>query len=124
LGDLALSFGEAVHPVPALSVRVAAGRASLVYSGDTGPGGGLVDLADGVDVLLCEATKQGTRPPDSYPYHMYAGEAGAVAQRAGVSRLLVTHVTPNLDPAVSVQEAAAVFEGPVDWAAPGMEVEL
>jgi ribonuclease BN (tRNA processing enzyme) len=124
VGDLALSFGEAVHPVPALSVRVAAGRASLAYSGDTGPGGGLVDLANGVDVLLCEATKQGARPPDGYPYHMYAGEAGAVAQRAGVSRLLVTHVTPTLDPAVSVQEAAAVFEGPVDWAAPGMEVEL
>jgi len=123
-GGLHLSFGRAVHPVPAVAVRVDVGGASLAYSGDTGPGGDLVGLADGADILLCEATHQGARPSDGYPYHLYAGEAGEVARRAGVSRLLVTHVTPTLDPAVSVEEAAAVFEGPVDWAAPGMEVEL
>ncbi len=124
VGDVNLSFGAAVHLVPALVVRADAGGASLAYSGDTGPGGDLVDLAAGADVLLCEATHQGARPPDGYPYHMHAGEAGEVAHRAGVSRLLVTHVGPTLDPAVSVEEAAAAFEGPVGWAAPGMEVEL
>ena len=124
VGDVELSFGAAVHPVPALGVRADVGGASLVYSGDTGPGGDLLDLAAGADVLLCEATHQGPRPHDGYPYHLHAGEAGAVARDAGVYRLLVTHVIPTLDPAVSVEEAAAVFEGPVDWAAPGMEVEL
>jgi len=124
VGGMRLSFGGAAHPVPALAVRVDAGRSAIVYSGDTGPGGDLVDLAAGADVLLCEATHQGARPSDGYPYHLYAVEAGEIARRAGVSRLLVTHVAPTLDPAVSVDEAAAVFEGPVEWAAPGMEVQL
>jgi len=123
-GDCTVEFGAAVHPVPAVCIRVEAGGASLVYSGDTGPGGDLAELSSGGDLLLCEATHQGSPPPDRYPHHLYAIEAGEVAARAGVARLVVTHVAPTLDPAVSVAEAAAVFDGQVDHAAPGMEVEL
>lgn len=124
VGDLTLVFGDAVHPVPAVSIAVSDGSHRIVYSGDTGPGGGLVDLAGGAEVLLCEATFQGPVAADRYPYHLYATEAGAVAAAAGVGRLLVTHVAPTLDPAVSVVEAASEFDGPVDHAAPGMEVEV
>ena len=81
-------------------------------------------MAQDADLLLCEATKQGTRLEGDYPFHMYADEAGAVARDAGARRLLLTHVAPTLDVAESVAEAAAVFEGPVEWAAPGLEVEL
>ena len=124
LGDISLDFGAAVHPVPALSMRVGAAGATLVYSGDTGPGGDLIELSSGCDLLLCEATHQGPPPPDRYPYHLHAEEAGGIAAQAGVGALLVTHVGPTLDPAVSVAEAANVFEGRVDHAVPGMEVEL
>jgi len=124
VGDLRLSWGRAVHPVPAVATRFEADGASLAYSGDTGPGGDLVELASGVDLLLCEATSQGVRSGSDYPYHLFAGEAGAIARDAGVGRVLVTHVAPTLDVAVSVEEAGAVFDGPVEWAAPGLEVEL
>jgi len=124
VGDLILSFGAATHPVPALVVAVGDGTATLVYSGDTGPGGDLAALAVGCDLLLCEATLQGEPGPGRYPYHLAAVEAGRIARDAGARRLVVTHVAPNLDPQVSVAEATAVFEGPVDHAAPGMEVEL
>ena len=124
LGDLDFEFGEAVHPVPALCTKVTADGVSLVYSGDTGPGGDLVELAAGSDVLLCEATHQGPPPSDRFPYHLHAGEAGEIAVVTEVGRLIVTHVSPTLDPSVSVREAAAVFEGRVDHAAPGMEVEV
>jgi ribonuclease BN (tRNA processing enzyme) len=123
-GDLVLRFGAATHPVPALVVAVGDGSATLVYSGDTGPGGDLPALAAGCDLLLCEATLQGEPGPDRYPYHLAAVEAGRIARDAGAGRLVVTHVAPSLDPQVSVAEATAVFEGPVDHAAPGMEVEL
>lgn len=122
VGDVTLGFGAATHPVPALVVRVEAGGRSLVYSGDTGPGGDLEALAAGADVLLCEASLQGAPTEGRFPYHLYAAEAGAVAARAAVERLIVTHVPPTLDPAVSVAEAAAGFDGPVLHAVPGMEV--
>jgi hypothetical protein len=37
---------------------------------------------------------------------------------------VLTHVPPTLDPAVSVAEAAAEYDGPVDHAVPGMEVDV
>jgi len=119
-----LDFGAAVHPVPALCVRVATAGSALVYSGDTGPGGDLLDLATNADLLLCEATHQGTPPSDRYPYHLYAVEAGEIAASAGAAALFVTHVGPTLDPATSVAEAGAVFAGRVGHAAPGTEVRL
>lgn len=124
VGTLTLRFGEAVHPVPAVVVAVGDGSSTIVYSGDTGPGGDLAALSSGADLLVCEATHQGEVPADRYEYHLHAFEAGEVAARAGVGRLLVTHVAPTLDPAVSVAEAASVFDGPVEHAAPGLEVEV
>lgn len=124
VGELRLRFGAAVHPVPAVCTRVEGRGKAFVYSGDTGPGGDLLDLSTGADLLLCEATHQGTPPPDRYPYHLYAAEAGAVAHDAGVRILVVTHVSPALDPEVSVHEAAAHFTGPIRAAEPGLEVGL
>jgi ribonuclease BN (tRNA processing enzyme) len=124
VGVLRLRFGAAVHPVPAVVVSVNDGDTTLVYSGDTGPGGDLVAVAEHADLLLCEATHQGEVPGERYEYHLYACEAGEVAAEAGVGRLLVTHVAPTLDPAVSITEAASEFDGPVDHATPGMEVEV
>lgn len=123
VGDLRLRFGTAAHPVPSLVTRVE-GSSSLVYSGDTGPGGDLASMSGGASTLLCEATHQGDPPADRYPYHLHAVEAGAVATEAGVGRLLVTHVAPTLDPQVSVAEAARVFAGPVAHAHPSMEVDV
>ncbi|OFW65151.1 MAG: hypothetical protein A2135_03305 [Actinobacteria bacterium RBG_16_67_15] len=124
VGDLRLLFGAATHPVPALVVAVGDGERSLTYSGDTGPGGDLPELATGCDLLLCEATMQGSRVANRYPYHLTAAEAGGIAADAAAGRLLLTHLAPTLDPSVSVAEAAAVFNGSVDRAVPGMEVEV
>jgi ribonuclease BN (tRNA processing enzyme) len=124
VGDLEIAFGLADHQVPTLVVSVAADGRRLVYSADTGPGGDLPALAAGADLLLCEATFQGEQGATGWPYHLSAAGAGAVAQQAGVGRLLVTHLGPMLDPERSVAEAAAVFDGPVEWAAPGLEVKV
>ncbi len=118
-----LRFGTATHPVPAVITRVEHAGRSLTYSGDTGPGGDLEAIAASSDVLLCEATLQGAPDRDRFPHHLFASEAGTIARRAGVGRLVVTHVAPSLDPARSVAEAASEFGGPVELAEPGMEIE-
>lgn len=123
VGGLSLDFAATAHPVASLAVAVSGDR-RLVYSGDTGPGGDLGDLALGADALLCEATLQGEPPPDRYPFHLYAVEAGEIAAAAGVGRLILTHLAPTLDRAVSQAEAAQAYDGPIDLAEAGREYEL
>lgn len=119
VGDATFSFGRAVHPVPALVARIDTPDGSIVYSGDTGPGSDLVQLAAGADLLLCEATIAGVRDGHAYPYHLTAAEAGWTATEAGVSRLVITHLAHGIDPERAVGEAAAEFRGEVGLAVPG-----
>lgn len=121
LGPFALRFARVNHPVETHAVRVAAGGRSLVYSGDTGVSDALVDLAAGADVLLCEASFDAPGPPD---LHLTGREAGGHAARAGVGRLLVTHVPPWADRDRIGAEAAAAFGGPTETVDPGSAYAL
>ena len=109
--------------VPAAVIRVESEVGAIVYSGDTGPGGDLVALAAGADVLVCEATFQDDTH-DGYPYHLSASQAGAIATAAGVRRLVLTHLRSTLDPARSLAEASATFGGEVLVAEPGMTIDV
>lgn len=124
VGSIELEFGAAVHSVAGLVTAAVADKRRLVYSGDTGPGGDLESMATDCDLLLVEASLQGEPGAERYPYHLFASEAGDVAMRARARRLIVTHLAPTLDPKVSVREAAARYDGPVDHAVPGMEVSF
>jgi ribonuclease BN (tRNA processing enzyme) len=123
LGPFRLRTARMAHPVETYAVRLDAGDASLVYTGDTGPNDGLPALADGADLLLAEASfvDGEDNPPD---LHLTGREAGEAAARAGVGSLLVTHVPPWNEVAVAVGEAAPVFGGTVTGAAPGMVLDV
>ncbi len=92
------------HPVEAHALRLEAGGRSLVYSADSAVCDGLVELARGCDVFLCEASwlSEPTPPPD---IHLTGREAGEHATRAGVGRLLLTHLMPFTDAAAIEAEA-------------------
>ena len=94
------------HPVPTYAVRLTAGGSTLVYSADTGECDALVELARGADVLLCEASV-GPDEQQVPNLHLTGGQAGEHAKRAGVDRLIVTHVPPWGSRDVAVAEAAA-----------------
>ena len=123
VGGLGLSFAASSHSVPVACVRVSAGDSSLTYSGDTGPGGGFPDLAQGTGTLLCEATYQDDTKSD-YPFHLTARQSGVLAREAGAGRLIMTHLPPSLDPKVSIEEAAREFEGETLVATPGMVIQI
>jgi ribonuclease BN (tRNA processing enzyme) len=120
IGSVSIRFGRAVHPVPAVVTRFDTPSGSIVYSGDTGPGSDLMELAGDADVLLCEATIAGERSAQTYPYHLTAGEAGRVAAEAGVSQLIVTHLASGVDSDRALEEAAVEFRGKISLAAPGV----
>lgn len=112
LGPFAVSFAIVNHPVPTYAIRVEHEGRSLVYSGDTGESDALVELATGADVLLCEASFSSTDVfvPD---LHLTGTLAGEHAARAGVGRLVITHVQPWNSRSDAVSEAKAVFTGEV-----------
>jgi Zn-dependent protease len=124
IGAAHVTFGRAIHPVPALVSRFEVGDASFVYSGDTGPGGDLSTMANDASLLLTEATMQGVRGPKTFPHHLTAVDAGELAAWASVGHLVLTHIPARLDPAVSVDEAGGAYTGPVSYAAPGSTFEI
>jgi len=123
VGGISFDAVEMTHiGVHALGYRIEAGGHVLAYTGDTGPCDAVVDLARGADVLLAEATYQ--EDSEILPFHLSARQAATHAAAAGVGELLLTHLTPGLDPEVSRAEAAESFDGTVRVAYEGMKVQV
>ena len=120
------------HPpvVPAFAFRFDAVDRSIVISGDTAPSDNLIKLAQGADVLVHDALyvpgvdRLVARVPNAatlkqsiMSHHTTAEDAGRVAQAAGVKMLVLSHLVPPDDPAITDQmwiDAARVhFRGPV-----------
>ena len=123
LGPFEVSYAAMNHPVETRAIRLQAGGKSLVYSADTGESPELVRLATRADVLLCEAS---FGPDERYvpDLHLTGKQAGEHAARAGVDRLIVTHVPPWGQPQRQCDEAAAVFPGTVEAAGSGAVYEI
>ena len=95
--------------------RIEAGGKSYVYTGDTGMSDKLVELAHGADVLVSEVIDMagiaetlnvsGTVPPNVLPAllahmehdHLTPTQIGEIARRAGVKRVVLTHLVPGND---------------------------
>jgi ribonuclease Z len=97
----------------------------VVYSGDTRPTAGLVELARGADVLIHEATfAEELAERARLDGHSTASEAAAVARDAGARLLVLTHVSSRYPvPGALLAEAAKVF-GRVVVAEDLMEIEV
>lgn len=124
LGPIAVETRELPHFVPNAAVRLTAEGRSLTYTGDGGPSPALVELADGTDVLVAEATHIGSVPADVKGLLCDAGTAGRQAAAADVGGLLLTHLWPGDDPKEAVREAAEAYTGPIAVARPGVMIDL
>ena len=120
VGSLRVSFQRVPHFTEtfAISVEPAGGGAKAVFSADSGPADSLVELAGGADLLLVEATLP--RPEAQGPRgHLTPREAGEHAAAAGVKRVVLTHLSDEIDALWARGEAAAAFGGPVEIAREG-----
>lgn len=122
VGSIRLRFATTAHPVDTVAVRFQAGEAVLVYSSDTGLSDDVEELAKGADVFLVEATYQGRDKP--WEHHLTAYEAGEMGLRAGVGRLVLTHLWPTLDKGVSQDQASETFGRRVDVAVPNQIITI
>lgn len=124
VGEYAVYSAPAVHNTEAYLTRVEHEGRSLVYTGDTAWTDTLVDFARGADVMVAEATWGASSEGFPPGMHMSGAEAGIAAARAGVGRLILTHIPPWSDGNDALQAAREHFAGPVELAAAGMRIEI
>ncbi len=97
IGQLTVETAPVVHYIPAYAVAIS-GDKKVVFSSDTGPCEELVKFAQGADVMVSEATDSSDEEMNTeFRGHMTPEEAGETARRAGVKRLLITHIWPHRD---------------------------
>lgn len=116
VGTARLRFAHSDHPPPTVSTRIEVNGRAIVYSGDSAGGEELVAIARGAELFLCEATWAGDAEDHPPGIHLTARGAAEIAAKAGVGRLVLTHIAGGTDRDRVLAEASEVFDGPVELA--------
>jgi ribonuclease BN (tRNA processing enzyme) len=114
IGTLQVRFSEVPHFTTTFAVGISStnGGGRLTYGADSGPNDALVRFAEAADLLIIEATLP--RPEREGPRgHLTPAEAGEHGSRARVGRLVLTHISDELDERWARAEAEEAFGGPV-----------
>jgi ribonuclease BN (tRNA processing enzyme) len=119
VGPITVRLHEVAHFVQTFAVELRSGAGRFVFGADTGPSDALVAFAEGADVLMAEATLI-----DADDGHLTATQAGEHAARAGVGRLVLTHLSDEIDLERALSDARETFGGPVELAREGAVYEI
>lgn len=115
IGGMNVRFTPVPHFVPCNAVQFREHERRFTFSADCAPNDALCELARDTDLLLIEATLP--RPErDGDRGHLTPQEAGEHGARAGAHRLVLTHISDELDADWARAEAAAAFGRPVELA--------
>jgi ribonuclease BN (tRNA processing enzyme) len=120
VGTLRFRFRDVPHFTPTFAVDISSmnGGGRITYGADCCPNEQLVQFATGTDLLIVEATLP--RPERTgIRGHLTPEEAGEHACKAGVKRVLLTHVSDELDELWVRKCATRAFEGPIEIAREG-----
>lgn len=109
------------HSENAIGYRFEADGKVLAYSGDTALCDGILTLAEQADVLVLE----GSFPDDNrVEGHLTYSEAALIASKAGVQKLILTHIYPPFDEAEILNIVQNKFTGEVTLARDFMRVNI
>jgi ribonuclease BN (tRNA processing enzyme) len=125
IGSLRFGFQVVPHFIEtfAITVQSTNGGGKLAFGGDSRPTVDLVEFARDCDLLLIEATLP--RPERSGQRgHLTPREAGEHAKAAAAKRVVITHISDELDALWARHEAADAFGGPVEVAREGAVYNL
>lgn len=99
------------------------GGGKVTYGADGRPGEELVEIARDADLLFVEGTLP--RPERTgIRGHMTPEEAGDQAKRAGVKRVVITHISDELGEDWALETGELGFGAPVEVAQPGVTYEV
>lgn len=86
----------------------------LFYTADTAYDDKLAEWAEGADIFLCEASLRSVDAGKAA--HLTGAQAGQIAEKAKVGRLILTHLWPHNDVREILNEARLEFSGAIDLA--------
>ncbi|MDQ3849689.1 MAG: MBL fold metallo-hydrolase [Actinomycetota bacterium] len=125
IASLHARFRPVPHFTPTNAVELTSteGGGRFTYGADHRPTDALCGFADDTDLLLLEATLP--RPEREGPRgHLTPAEAGEHAAKVNAARLVLTHISDELDPAWAQAEARRAFAGPIEVAREGAVYEV
>ena len=120
IGSMRLRFQDVPHFTKTFAIDISSmnGGGRITYGADCSPNEQLVEFARDTDLLIVEATLP--RPERTgIRGHLTAQEAAEHATRANVKRVLLTHVSDELDELWVRACARRAFKGPVAVAREG-----
>jgi ribonuclease BN (tRNA processing enzyme) len=110
-----------LHAAGSIAYRIEVDGKSVVFTGDADYDNGLIGFSEGADLIVADSSYL---QRDKIKGHMTPGECGRLASKAGVKRLLLSHIYPVGDEEEFLREAMGVFDGEVDIARDLMEIEV
>ena len=125
IGTLRVRFHQVPHFLETHAVDLVSsdGGARFTFGADCRPCDELPKFAAGTDLLMLEATLP--RPERAGPRgHLTPAEAGEHGRRAGAGRLVITHISDELDELWARDEASKAFGAPVEVAREGAVYSL
>ena len=131
--DWEVTCASAVHVGPwldSLAYRLDSSACSIVFTGDTEPCDTVEELARGADVMvaMCGGSQDEQRKHGSDFGQMGTTWAGELAQRAGVGKLVLTHIGSKFSAHGPMEEGIAdvarVFDGSIIYSEELMELPL
>ena len=123
VGPLRFSFRSVPHFTETFAIKVSNGRGTLAYGADSSPSEALCKFVRDSDLFIVEATLP--RPERTgIRGHLTPEEAGEHARAAGVKRVLITHISDELDSTWARDQASKAFGRRVDVAREGAVYEI
>ena len=123
IGTLHARFQPVPHYVPCNAIELTSrdGSGRFTFGADHGPTDALREFAHHTDLLMLEASLPFVPPATGGPPrgHLTAAEAGEHAAGCEAARLVLTHITDELDDEQALREAARGFAGPIEVARTG-----
>ena len=128
LGPETVAWNFDVDHIPgSIGWRIESGGISVVFSGDTTYSRGLVEAAQGTDVLIHEAlTTDDEHASAAGRLHSTSGDAARVAEQASVGQLIITHIDNAFheDQSPLLEDASRIYAGPITAAYDLMQVTV
>ena len=123
IGPVTATFAEVPHFILTHAVNLVSSAGRFTFGADCRPCEELVDAACDTDLLFVEATLP--RPERTgIRGHLTPEEAGDHARRAGARRVVLTHISDELDAEWAREEGTRAFGAPVELARAGDVFEL
>lgn len=121
---LRLRTHKTPHTDESIAVRLDGSRASLGYTGDTGPSETLGPFMHGTDVLVCECSLLDSQAVDN---HLTPSSTARIAAAARPGLLILTHVYPHVlegEELLALIRGAGYKSGMLELARDGLSVSL